>query len=665
MSLPPGFLDDLRSRVPLSRVVGRKVTWDRRKTNAAKGDFWAPCPFHQEKTPSFHVDDRKGFYYCFGCHAKGDALTFLRESDNMGFREAVETLAREAGMVLPDPDPEVRARSDRRAGLAEVMEAAVQHYRLQLRAAAGAEARAYLARRGLSDGAIERFDLGFAPDQRQGLVAALGQKGIAVGAMAEAGLVIAPEGGGAPCDRFRGRVIFPIRDARGRCIGLGGRAMDPGAPAKYLNSPETPLFDKGRSLYNIGPARTAAGKGAQLVVAEGYMDVIALSEAGFGATVAPLGTAVTEDQLRLMWQVHPEPVIALDGDAAGIRAAGRLVDLALPMLEAGYGLRFALLPGGMDPDDLIRSGGRAAMQQVLDAARPMIALIWQRETEGRSFDSPERRATLDKRLRGVLAQIRDPALRTHYEADLRRLRAELFAALAQPLRPWRGPAGRGSAERASGRAGRAGGGAGPGAPVQPLPATRASPLAAAGRSDPAEAIRVSVVLATFALHPGLIAGFLGALETLETPQAAQARLRAALIGWSPSAETLAEADALAELGPEAGAALREIMASPLVRIAPALRAPGDSARARMAVAEELARLAARRSAEAEIAEAMADVTGEAGEGLTWRLTRAAEALRRADQPAQADQPDFGEDRAALSAGLQRMIDDEVWKRRRS
>lgn len=658
MSLPPGFLDDLRSRVPLSRVVGRKVTWDRRKTNAAKGDFWAPCPFHQEKTPSFHVDDRKGFYYCFGCHAKGDALTFLREADNMGFREAVETLAREAGMALPDPDPVAQVRANRQSDLAEVMEAAVQHYRLQLRAAAGAEARAYLARRGLSDGAIERFDLGFAPDQRQGLVSALGQKGIAVGAMAEAGLVIAPEGGGAPYDRFRGRVIFPIRDARGRCIGLGGRAMDPGAPAKYLNSPETPLFDKGRSLYNIGPARTAAGKGAQLVVAEGYMDVIALSEAGFGATVAPLGTAVTEDQLRLMWRVHPEPVIALDGDAAGIRAAGRLVDLALPMLEAGYGLRFALLPGGMDPDDLIRSGGRAAMQQVLDAARPMIALIWQRETEGRSFDSPERRAALDKRLRAVLAQIRDPALRTHYEAEIRRLRSELFASLAQPVRPWRGPGGRGPGG-AGGRMRGAGAVA-----AAPLPATRASPLAAAGRTDPAETMRVSVVLATLALHPGLIQGFLGALETLVTPEPAHARLRDALIGWPSTAATASEAEAAAELGPEAGAVLREIMASPLARVAPALRAPGDSERARMSVAEDLARLAARRSAEAEIAEAMADVTGEAGEGLTWRLSRAAEALRRADQPAQADQPDFGEDRAALSAGLQRMIDDEVWKRRR-
>ncbi|MDE3081722.1 MAG: DNA primase, partial [Paracoccaceae bacterium] len=363
MSLPNGFLDELRSRVTLSQVVGRKVIWDMRRSNQAKGDFWAPCPFHQEKSASFHVDDRKGFYYCFGCHAKGDALTFLRETENLGFMEAVELLAREAGMPVPARDPVAAEKADRRSQLAEVMEQAVQFYRLQLRAAAGAAARDYLDRRRLPQSSQERFEIGYAPDARQALWSHLRGKGVPGEMIVEAGLAAVPDGGGEPYDRFRGRVIFPIRDQRGRAISLGGRAMDPNARAKYLNGPETPLFDKGRSLYNHGPARDAAGKGAQLIVAEGYMDVIALVEGGFGAAVAPLGTAITEEQLRMMWRIHPEPVIALDGDAAGMRAALRVIDLAMPLLEAGQGLRFAVLEGGKDPDEILRSGGGAPALQ--------------------------------------------------------------------------------------------------------------------------------------------------------------------------------------------------------------------------------------------------------------------------------------------------------------
>lgn len=298
MSLPPQFLDEIRARVPLSRVIGRKVVWDQRRSNQAKGDWWAPCPFHGEKTPSFHVDDQKGFYYCFGCHAKGDALTFLREAEGLGFIEAVELLAAEAGLPMPQRDPRQVQRADRRTELVEVMEQAVRWFRMQLGMGAAEPARAYLDRRGLDAAACESFGIGYAPDQRQGLYNALRAKGIAEALIVEAGLAAKPDDGGAPFDRFRGRIIFPIRDGRGRCIAFGGRAMDPNARAKYLNSPETALFDKGRNLYNIGPARAAVAKGRPLVVAEGYMDVIALVRAGFEGAVAPLGTAITEDQLR-------------------------------------------------------------------------------------------------------------------------------------------------------------------------------------------------------------------------------------------------------------------------------------------------------------------------------------------------------------------------------
>ena len=383
MSLPPGFLDELRTRTSLSQVVGRKVMWDNRKSNQGKGDMWAPCPFHHEKTASFHVDDRKGYYYCFGCHAKGDAISFVRETENVDFMEAVKILAQEAGMTVPERDPQAQQKADRRTELIEVMEMAVRHFRMSLSTGAGAAAREYLVGRGLKEDALERFEIGFAPDGWQGLWDHLTGKGVEPQKILDCGLAKASQRGGKPYDTFRNRIMFPIRDVRGRCIAFGGRAMDPDDNAKYLNSPETELFDKSHTLYNHAPAREAAGKGKPLIVAEGYMDVIALSEAGFEAAVAPLGTAVTEHQLQLLWRIADEPIVALDGDTAGLRAAYRVIDLALPLLEAGKSLRFALMPEGQDPDDLLRREGAGAVQGVLDAAMPMVTLLWQRETEGR------------------------------------------------------------------------------------------------------------------------------------------------------------------------------------------------------------------------------------------------------------------------------------------
>ena len=270
MSLPPGFLDELRSRTSLSQVVGRKVTWDTRKSNQGKGDMWSPCPFHQEKTASFHVDDRKGFYYCFGCHAKGDLFSFVQETENVGFMEAVEIIAREAGMQLPARDPKAQEKADRRTQLIEVMEQAVAHYRLQLKTSAAAAARDYLVGRGLDEAAQQRWEIGFAPPGWQGLWDHLTSKGVSEDLILAAGLAKPSNAGKKPYDTFRDRIMFPIRDQRGRAIAFGGRAMDPTDNAKYLNSPETDLFDKGRSLYNHGPAREGAGK-QPLVVAEGYM----------------------------------------------------------------------------------------------------------------------------------------------------------------------------------------------------------------------------------------------------------------------------------------------------------------------------------------------------------------------------------------------------------
>lgn len=648
MSLPPGFLDELRNRVSISQVVGRKVLWDMRKSNQAKGDMWAPCPFHQEKSASFHVDDRKGYYYCFGCHAKGDAVSFIRETENVGFMEAVEILAHEAGMAMPARDPRAVEKADRRSDLARVMDEAVRHFRMQLQTVAGAQARDYLARRKLGQGAQDRFEIGFAPDQRQGLYQTLRAKGIAADLIVDAGLAARPEGGGEPYDRFRGRIIYPIRDARGRCIGLGGRAMDPNARSKYLNSPDTELFHKGLNLYNHGPAREACGKGLPLIVAEGYMDVIALVEAGFEGAVAPLGTAVTEEQLRLMWHIHPEPVIALDGDAAGIRAALRVVELALPLMKAGQGLRFAPLPGGLDPDDLIRTQGREAMARVIETARPMVDLLWQRETEGKSFDSPERKATLDKALRAAINRITDPSIRAHYGEEIKRLRWDLFGA--------RRARSGGATATARGSRDRDGKWMPPLAP--PRTATKQSMLATAPGPEVEDHLREAMILAICAAHPGLVARFESQLESILLHDPDHEVLRHAMLHLTHETPDRMREQILAA----AGAALEKLMNLPHVRIAPPVQNAEDLELAQMCLAEELAKLEARRAARAEIEDAMEDLSGLADEGVTWRLTQAARARHQADRSKLDDTSDMGEDRKALSAQLQALIDGEVWRK---
>jgi DNA primase len=598
MSLPPGFLDELRNRLSLAQVVGRKVMWDQRKSNAGKGDFWAPCPFHQEKSASFHVDDRKGYYYCFGCHAKGDAISFVRETENVSFPEAIEILAREAGMPIPERDPRAQEKADRRSELIAVMEQAVQWYRLQLKTTAAAEARDYLARRGLSPAAQERWEIGFAPPGWEGLREALGAKGISNDLMLEAGLLKPSDKGKAPYDTFRNRIMFPIRDARGKAIAFGGRAMDPSDNAKYLNSPETLLFDKGRSLFNHGPAREAAGKGHPLIVAEGYMDVIALSEAGFPAVVAPLGTAITEDQLRLLWRVAPEPIIALDGDTAGLRAAMRAIDVALPLLEAGQSLRFALMPEGQDPDDLIRAQGAGAMRKVIDAAIPMVALLWRRETEDKVFDSPERRAALDKALREKLKLIKDPSIRTHYGEAIKEMRAELFGARRpRSAGPSRGPWQKGP---------------------QVLSTTKSSVLVSAEGIE--DHLREAVILAAILSTPSVLADFEGEIERMDSAEPTHRQLRDAILQHAHDATGDLREAISADIG---GDVLEKLFGQRLVAISPAVRRAGDAEVARMCLAEELAKLNARRSLSREIAEATEDLAGDADEGVTWRLKQAA------------------------------------------
>ncbi|TNM63122.1 DNA primase [Aliirhizobium smilacinae] len=419
------FLDEIRDRVLISTVIGRRVTWDRRKTNVSRGDYWACCPFHGEKSPSFHCEDRKGRYHCFGCGVSGDHFRFLTDLEGLNFPEAVQQIADLAGIAMPQPDPQMEKREKERTSLQDVMEMATQYFQDQLQSANGAKARAYLRDRGLTGRTIETFRLGYAPESRNALKEYLAGKNVPREQIEACGLVRHGPDIPVSYDYFRDRIMFPILSSRDKVIAFGGRAMAPDAMAKYMNSPDTELFHKGQVLYNFSRARRAAQaagdkrQSGTLIAVEGYMDVIALYQAGVENAVAPLGTALTDNQLDLLWKVTPQPVLCFDGDGAGIRAANRAADLALPAIKPGRSVSFALLPDGKDPDDLVKNEGRAPFDRVLSEARPLVDMVWQRETAGSVFDTPERRAELDARLKQIVSVIADESVRYHYQQDIR------------------------------------------------------------------------------------------------------------------------------------------------------------------------------------------------------------------------------------------------------
>ena len=437
MAFPPQFLDEIRARISLPDLIGGRV-----KLTKKGREHSGLCPFHNEKSPSFTISEEKGFFHCFGCGAHGDAIGFVMRADGLSFPEAVERLAQMAGLEVPQATPAERERARRQADLHEVMEKACAFFEDRLRAPAGGRALDYLRGRGLDDETMARFRLGFAPDSRGALREALMSETMPESMLVEAGLLIRPDDGRAPYDRFRGRVIFPITDRRGRVIAFGGRILGDGKP-KYLNSPDTPLFDKGRVLYGLATARRAAFDSGRIVVTEGYMDVIALARAGFTEAVAPMGTALTENQLHELWRLAPEPVLCFDGDEAGRRAAWRAAERALPLLEAGRSLFFVTLPKGEDPDSLISAQGAGEMRKLFEAARPLAATIWDMETAGQRLDSPERLAGLEKRLKERAFSIADRNVQEQYLAVFRQKLRD-FTAPARPGRQ-RGAGRRGAA----------------------------------------------------------------------------------------------------------------------------------------------------------------------------------------------------------------------------
>ena len=541
MRFTPQFLDDLRMRLPVSDVVGKRV-----KLKRAGKEWKGLSPFKQEKTPSFTVNDQKGFYHCFASGKHGNIFDFIMDTEGVGFVEAVEIAASQAGMPLPAVTRDAARHEQRRKTLYDVMDLAAKFYADTLTSRLGAKARGYLADRAISPATQLQFRMGYAPPERFALKEHLGSLGVPVDDMIEARLLSAGEDIPVPYDRFRDRVMFPITDARGRVIAFGGRAMEKDAPAKYLNSADGVLFHKGDNLYNLATARQAAHDGAPVIVAEGYVDVIALVTAGFPGAVAPLGTALTENQLALLWKMADEPILCFDGDGAGQRAALRAADLALPHLKPGKSLRFALLPDGQDPDDLARAGGRGAIEEVLGAARPLAEVLWSREIEGGSFATPERRAALEARIKELSNGIRDETVRRYYWQDFNERLRSAFA----PQASYAGAGGGGFQRRGfgaeSGRGfssrppfqGRGGGGAaglstgarafGRGPYQAASPHLAGSSIMRGQRS--ALSRREALILLSLLNHPWLLHDHLEEVAALELAHPEAHRLRAGIIG---------------------------------------------------------------------------------------------------------------------------------------
>ncbi|MGD1956266.1 MAG: DNA primase [Sphingomonadales bacterium] len=489
MAFPPGFLDEIRARVPVSDVVGRSV-----KLTKKGREYLGLCPFHNEKTPSFTVNDDKGFYHCFGCGAHGDVFRFITEQHGLSFLEAVEQTAREAGLAMTEQKSVDAARAEQSRRLTDLMQAAADWFTSRLADEGGRAARAYIEKRQMTPQTRQAFALGYAPESRQRLRQAMTAKGWRDGDLVDVGLAILPEDGGEPYDRFRGRLMFPIRDRQGRCIAFGGRALSKDAKAKYLNSPETTLFHKGRTLYNIDQARKPAYDTGQIIVCEGYMDVITLAQAGFPGSVAPLGTALTEEQLRILWRMVDEPILCFDGDKAGLRAARRALERSLPLLSAGKSLRFALLPEGKDPDDLLRDEGKAAFEAVLESSLPLADMLWNSALDQADLSTPERKAALERDVMVQVSQIGDQSVKTLYQSDMRsRLKTLFYGRKEAAPRGKRQSYGRWEP------------------PKRASQYLKSSNLA---RSDSAQSVGERIVLATLLNHPSLLISHLETLVNL-------------------------------------------------------------------------------------------------------------------------------------------------------
>jgi DNA primase len=601
MSLSPQFLDELRTRTLLSALIGRTT-----KVQKAGREFKACCPFHNEKTPSFTINDEKGFYHCFGCGAHGDAIRWMTDQRGLGFVDAVKQLAQAAGMEVPAADPRAAEKAERANSLYDVMTAASDWFVEQLGGIEGAEARAYLEKRGIKPAIIKAFGMGYAPDARRKLKSALTRFG--EDKLIESGLLIKVEDKDS-YDRFRGRLMIPIRDPRGRVIAFGGRILGSGEP-KYLNSPDTPLFDKGRTLYNLDRAGPENKQTGRVIVVEGYMDVIALAQAGIGDAVAPLGTALTEHQLERLWRMTEAPLLCFDGDAAGQKASIRAIGRAMPALGPSRSLNFITLPKGQDPDDLIKSGGRIAMDNLLERPETLVDRLWRHELGAEPLATPEARAGLKQRLNETVQAIGDPDVRHHYQSEFRTRIDEIFANKPQQRRPWT------SGSKNFGFKG-----------IEKPTSNRARSISGIG----IEPMFARAILAGLLRHPGMILACGDALATLPIGDAALIKLRDTLIDAAYDTPTL-DSSALIPICDSAGLAalVGELMNANTLAFS-FTKGQADPELARRDLGMAIEALAARPELDAALTAATARLKENWDDNGFVEQTRLLEARREADQ----------------------------------
>jgi DNA primase len=514
------LLREVRDRVSIADYAGKRLTWDKRKTRPAAGDYWACCPFHTEKTSSFHVLDQKGIFNCFGCGEKGDVFTLAMKLEGLNFPEAVEKMAEYAGVPLPKDEYQDRGQDDHRKRLFAITARTAKLYADALRSSGGADARKYLQGRGISPDVWDAFGIGLAPDEWTWAIDKLKAEGFAIEEIVAAGVAREGDDGKRAIDTFRGRITFEITDTSGKVIGFGGRALDPNARAKYINSPESPLYSKSRVLYRLKQAREvlARSKAPGLVVGEGYLDVIAFERAGIAA-VAPCGTALTEDQLQLLWRAGGEPTLCFDGDTAGKRAADRVLDLALPQLGPGRTLKIAYAPEGQDPDDIFRAGAADALTALLEAAAPFSVALFDREHARHGLGTPEARAAFQAALKEAAGKISDRDTSRAYFSDLLQRYNTHSRAQRPPFQPYqkgqgfqRGP--------------------------QILPPTQELKAHAATRPRPA----AENFLRAAAEFPGVLARFSDWLDRLDITDPDLAAIRATLVHLADAHESLGAID---------------------------------------------------------------------------------------------------------------------------
>ncbi|MBB5709083.1 DNA primase [Sphingomonas xinjiangensis] len=626
MSLTPAFLDELRARTLLSGLIAKTV-----KLQRAGREFRACCPFHNEKTPSFYVNDDKGFYHCFGCSAHGDAIRWMTEQQGLPFIDAVKELAHAAGLEMPEQDRRAAQKAERAKGLHDVMSDAAAWFTERLGGIEGSEARALLKRRGISEATARAFGMGFSPDSRGKLRQALASYGDAM--LVEAGLLIQVEGK-EPYDRFRGRLMIPIRDARGRVIAFGGRIIGEGEP-KYLNSPETPLFDKGRTLYNLDRAQAAARKTGRVIAVEGYMDVIALAQAGFDEAVAPLGTAMTEHQLERLWRMTEVPLLCFDGDSAGQKAALRTAHRALPLLQPGRSLAFVPLGDGLDPDDLVRTKGAAAFEGLLAQPQPLSDLLWRSEVAAEPLTTPEQRAGLKQRLTAVAETIAEPSVKSEYKAEFRERIDKHFDRGPREFQPRQYQAGGARPGRGSRNA------RGVWQPPEAPPSAKARTLGTDGL-DPALA---KAVLAGLIRHPVEIARHMEVLGSLRTASGALGKLFEAVIDVALEDRQLDQGKVLTILARSGfDQVASDLLRADTLPFSFCRSNPADAERAREDLNEAIAVMVEQPAVDAALAEATACLSRDGSEEAFTRQValsrRRQELLERLANLRLADEEEF-------------------------